>query len=120
VSRKSLFALGAAAALTIGAITLVAAPSHAQSHYDHRHHYRACVTTDHGAWLFAVACHGYGHGDGYGHRRHCWRPVHTGRAFRVVRQSGGYLLVRNLHARGWIELNSLRVAPQEYCQAAGL
>jgi hypothetical protein len=105
VGRKTLFALGAAA-LTIGSMISVAAPVHAETDY------QACVTVDHGAWLYAYRC--------YRQSRHCWMPVHTGRAFRVVRQSGGYLLVRNLQARGWIELNSIRFAPQAYCRAAGI
>jgi hypothetical protein len=92
----------------IGSLSL-AAPAEAESY---RRHYRACVTADHGAWLYAYRCYRQG--------RHCWRPVRTGRAFRVVRQQGGYLLVRNLHSRGWIELNSVRFAPQAYCRAAGM
>jgi hypothetical protein len=104
VTRKSLFSL-VAAALVTGSLSL-AAPTQAESRY------RACVTADYGAWLYAQTC--------YHKRRHCWRPVRTGRAFRVVRQQGGYLLVRNLQSRGWIELNSVRFAPQAYCRAAGL
>lgn len=105
MSRRSLFALGAAA-LMIGSLSLVAGS--AQAHNRHR----ACVTADHGAWLFAERC--------YRHRHRCWRPAHHGRAFRVLRQEGGYLLVRNHQARGWIELNSVRFAPLEYCRAAGI
>jgi hypothetical protein len=105
VSRRSLFALGAAA-LMIGSLSLVAGPAQAHSRN------RPCVTADHGAWLFAYRC--------YRQDRHCWMPVRSGRAFRVVRQEGGYLLVRNLRRRGWIELNSVRFAPQAYCRAAGI
>jgi hypothetical protein len=109
VSRKSSLALGAAA-LVIGATAFVATPSRAESDDDQ---YQACITAARGAWLFPVRCH-----HDYGHR--CARPVHHGRAFRVLRQKGGYLLVRNLQARGWIELNSVRFAPQAYCRAAGI
>ena len=90
----------------IGSLSLVAGPAQAHSRN------RPCVTADHGAWLFAYRCYRQG--------RHCWRPVRSGRAFRVLRQEGGYLLVRNLQARGWIELNSVRFAPLEYCRAAGI
>lgn len=90
-----------------GALSL-ALPSQAQSH-DGRH--RACVTADHGAWLYADRCY-------RGH--HCWRPVRYGRAFRVLRQQGGYLLVRNLQSRGWVELHSVRFAPKAFCRAAGI
>ena len=108
VSRQFL-PLGAAA-LIFGATTLVAAPARAES----RHHpYRACITAADGAWLFPLRCH---HGRGY----RCAQPVRHGRAFRVTSQKGGYLLVRNLQARGWIELNSVRLAPQAFCRAAGI
>ncbi|MFZ1102641.1 MAG: hypothetical protein WAN86_07345 [Hyphomicrobiaceae bacterium] len=107
MSRKSLFALGAAALMMmIGSLSWVAGP--AQAHSRHR----ACVTADHGAWLFADRCHR--------RSRHCWKPARKGRAFRVLRQEGGYLLVRNLQARGWIELHSVRFAPWAYCRAAGI
>jgi hypothetical protein len=95
----------------IGSLSL-AAPAHAESYDGHHGHHRACVTAAHGAWLFPYRCYHRG--------RHCWRPVRNGRAFRVVRQEGGYLLVRNLQSRGWIELNSVRFAPQTYCRAAGI
>jgi hypothetical protein len=106
VSRRLLLAVGTAA-LAIASIAASAAFAHAHSY---RPYYRACVTADHGAWLYAPHCHRY----------RCWVPVHSGRAFRVVRQTGGYLLVRNLEMRGWVELNSLHIAPQEYCRAAGI
>jgi hypothetical protein len=109
VSRQSFLPI-AAAALMIGATALVAAPAGADSRH---HHYRACVTAAHGAWLFPFRCH---HGHGY----RCAQPVRHGRAFRVTRQKGGYLLVRNLQARGWIELNSVHIAPQAFCRAAGI
>lgn len=110
MSRRSLFALGAAA-LTILSIT--AGPVSAHDDDDHIP-YRACITAKHGAWLFALRCHHY-------HRHHhCMRPVRNGLAFRVMGQKGGYLLVRNWQRRGWIELNSVRFAPQDYCRAAGI
>jgi hypothetical protein len=108
VSRRSLFALGATA-LTILSITATSV----QAEHDHIP-YRACVTAEHGAWLFAYRCY-------YHHHHRCMRPVRSGLAFRVIGQKGGYLLVRNnLRGRGWIELNSVRFAPQAYCRAAGI
>jgi hypothetical protein len=91
----------------IGSLSLVAGPAQAHSRY------RACVTADHGAWVFADRCYRQD-------RRRCWRPVRRGWAFRVLRQEGGYLLVRNRQARGWIELHSVRFAPLVYCRAAGI
>jgi hypothetical protein len=109
VSRKSFLTLSTAA-LLLGAGAIAAAPANAESDDDH---YRACITAARGAWLFRMRCY---HDNYY----HCARPVHRGRAFRVLGQKGGYLLVRNLQARGWIELNSVRFAPQSYCRAAGI
>lgn len=111
MSRRSLFALGAAA-LAILSTTAGAASAHDED--VHIPPYRACITTEHGAWLFAETCRHYHH------HHHCMRPVRSGLAFRVVGQKGGYLLVRNWRRRGWIELNSVRIAPQAYCRAAGL
>lgn len=105
VSRKLLITTGAAA-LTIASIAASAPSVHA------RPYYRACVTADYGAWLHRHRC--------YGSRYRCLKPVRSGRAFRVLRQENGYLLVRNLQMRGWIELNSLRIAPQASCRAAGI
>jgi hypothetical protein len=105
VSRKSLFALGVA--LAIGSISPVAAPAHAHSYHGR---YWACVTARPDAWLHLYGC-----------RHHwCLVPVDRGRAFRVERQRGDYLLVRNLEIHGWIELDLLRFAPQAYCRAAGI
>jgi hypothetical protein len=109
VSRRSLVALGAAA-LTILSITAGTASAHDE---DDQFPYRACITAKRGAWLFAVRCH-------HDHHHHCMRPVRRGLAFRVLGQKGGYLLVRNWRGRGWIELNSVRFAPQAYCRAAGI
>jgi hypothetical protein len=90
----------------IGSLSPVGGPAQAHSRL------KACITADHGAWLFIDRC--------YRERHRCWRSVRKGRAFRVLRQEGGYLLVRNLRRRGWIELNSVRFAPQAYCRAAGI
>jgi hypothetical protein len=111
VYRRSLVAVGATA-LAILLISAGAASAHDE---DDHFPYRACITAKHGAWMFAMTCH-HEH-----HHHHCMRPVHRGLAFRVVGQKGGYLLVRNkLTGRGWIELNSVRFAPQAYCRAAGI
>ncbi len=107
MSRRLLLALGAAALMIAPIAGTASSSAHAHSY---RAPYRACVTADQGAWLYAHRCH---------HHR-CWVPVYSGRAFRVERQVGGYLLVQNLEARGWVELNSLRIAPQTYCRAAGI
>ncbi|HEX6000232.1 MAG TPA: hypothetical protein VFZ16_12705 [Hyphomicrobiaceae bacterium] len=106
MSRRFLHALSLAACVASLA-ALAAAPARA-GHY--RTHFDACVAAKHGAWLIRPYCDSY----------RCWRPVHYGRAFRVLRQDDGYLLVRNVTGRGWIELNSLRIVPQAYCRAAGI
>jgi hypothetical protein len=109
VSRKS-FLTFSTAVLLAGAAAIAPASAGGESDDDD---YRACVTAARGAWLFKVRCY-------HGNYFRCARPVHRGRAFRVLDQNGGYLLVRNLQARGWIELNSVRFAPQSYCRAAGI
>jgi hypothetical protein len=108
-----------AAAAVVASIASSATP--ADAHYDRP--YRACVVAEHGAWLHTHRCRGYGgYGYGYGYNEGygCWEPVHRGRAFRVERQAGGYLLVWNLEQRGWAELYALSLAPQAFCRAAGI
>jgi hypothetical protein len=112
VSGKFLRVGAAAVAIGLVAISAANADSYHRHHQHHQQYYRACVTADYGVWLYRCPRGEY--------PASCWVPVQSGRAFRVERQQGGYLLVRNHSARGWIELNSLRIAPQEYCRAAGL
>jgi hypothetical protein len=50
----------------------------------------------------------------------CAEPVRAGRAFRVLSQRGGYLLVRNLQTQGWVHLGHLQIVSQAYCRAAGI
>jgi hypothetical protein len=101
-----------AAVLAIGSVAVSTAHAHSDRPY---YYYRACVTADYGAWLYASRCDREDY-----YPDSCWVSVNPGRAFRVERQRGGYLRVRNLETRGWVELNSLRIAPQAYCRAAGL
>jgi hypothetical protein len=83
--------------------TAAAVSTSAQAHYRPRY---ACVIVKYDTWLRGCG--------------HCWQPVYEGRAFRVLRPSGGRVLVRNRDMEGWMYHRELRLADERYCWAAGI
>jgi hypothetical protein len=119
VPRKLLLAL---CAITVTAASIALGATNATAHRPDR--YYACVLTNSYTRLYSDWCDRCNRCD-YCDRccnrcYDCAEPVRAGRAFRVLSQRGGYLLVRNLQTQGWVHLGHLQIVSQAYCRAAGI